>query len=331
MTRLLVISTPICHPRKSGEPCDMKIKNTKIEIIQGDITDLHVDAIVNPAQPSLVMDAGLAGVIKGKAGKIVADEAAEKGPVDVGASVFTNAGQLNANFVIHAVTVDESSKINEHQVRAAVRSALECAQELKVARLALPAIGCGAGGFPFVGSAKIMVQEILKFCRKDDVALTEIIFCLNDQETFEIFDKQVRGYITHIQEELGPGPYVTVDIIIELEEGLVIIERSNPPYGYALPGGFLDRGESLEQAACREAKEETNMDLKNLRQFHTYSDPNRDPRFHTISTVFIAKGEGTPQFGDDAKGLKVVPYAELLIQTYAFDHKSVIQDYLNQR
>ena len=126
-------------------------------------------------------------------------------------------------------------------------------------------------------------------------------------------------------------PYVTVDLIIELPDGIVVIERKNPPHGWALPGGFVDIGETIEHAACREAKEETNLDLKDLRQMHTYSDPKRDPRFHTVSTVFIARGEGRPQSGDDAKNLKVVPYEELLTIDYAFDHKKIMQDYVELR
>ena len=126
-------------------------------------------------------------------------------------------------------------------------------------------------------------------------------------------------------------PFVTVDMIIELPDGMVVIERRNLPYGWALPGGFVDVGESLEDAARREAKEETNLDLKDLRQMHTYSDPKRDPRFHTVSTVFIAKGVGIPRSGDDAKNLKIVPYADLLKIEYAFDHKQVVHDYLNRK
>ena len=124
---------------------------------------------------------------------------------------------------------------------------------------------------------------------------------------------------------------MTVDIIIECIEGIVLIERSNPPYGWALPGGFVDYGESLEKAALREAKEETNLDLVDLRQFHTYSASDRDPRFHTISTVFIAEGQGEPRAGDDAKGVKVVRYEDLLELDYAFDHKEIIEEYLVER
>lgn len=126
-------------------------------------------------------------------------------------------------------------------------------------------------------------------------------------------------------------PFVTVDMIIEVSGGIVIIERLNPPHGWALPGGFVDVGESLEDAARREAKEETNLDLEDLRQMHTYSDPKRDPRFHTVSTVFTARGRGKAQSGDDAKNLKIVPHEELLNIEYAFDHKQVVKDYLSLR
>ncbi|OGX28049.1 MAG: hypothetical protein A2705_04670 [Omnitrophica WOR_2 bacterium RIFCSPHIGHO2_01_FULL_52_10] len=113
--------------------------------------------------------------------------------------------------------------------------------------------------------------------------------------------------------------------------GIVLIERLNPPCGWALPGGFVDYGESLEVAALREAKEETNLDLVDLRQFHTYSAPGRDPRFHTIATVFIAEGQGEPRSGDDAAGLRIVRYEDLLQLDYAFDHKEIIEEYLIEK
>ncbi|MCX5706316.1 MAG: NUDIX hydrolase [Candidatus Omnitrophica bacterium] len=128
--------------------------------------------------------------------------------------------------------------------------------------------------------------------------------------------------------KLGNGPFSTVDAIIELAEGVVIIKRSNPPFGWALPGGFVDYGESLEDAVVREAKEETSLDLTEIKQFHTYSDPQRDPRFHTIGTVFIAKAKGKPVAGDDAAGIKVIKLSEIKNSDFSFDHKKILEDYL---
>src|SRR5512136_755436 len=103
------------------------------------------------------------------------------------------------------------------------------------------------------------------------------------------------------QIEIYQNPIPTVDIIIEIEsKGIILIKRKNPPYGWAIPGGFVDYGESLEEAAIREAEEETNLEVELKRQFHAYSDPNRDPRHHTISTVYIGKGKGKPEAKDDA-------------------------------
>lgn len=90
----------------------------------------------------------------------------------------------------------------------------------------------------------------------------------------------------------------------------------------------MDYGESLEDAVRREAKEETNMELTGIKQFHTYSEPGRDPRFHTIGTVFIAKAKGKPKAGDDAAGLKVVNLSEIENIDFAFDHKKIIEDYI---
>ncbi len=126
--------------------------------------------------------------------------------------------------------------------------------------------------------------------------------------------------------EIYVNPIPTVDIIIEYQDGIVLIERKNFPYGWAIPGGFVDYGESLEQAAIREAKEETNLDVDLICQLHTYSDPNRDPRQHTISTVFIAKGKGKLQGKDDAINAKVYT-KENLPQNIAFDHKKILNDY----
>ena len=125
-------------------------------------------------------------------------------------------------------------------------------------------------------------------------------------------------------------PLVTVDIIIEINDKIVLIQRANPPYGWALPGGFVDYGESLESSAIREAKEETSLEVALQEQFHTYSDPDRDPRHHTVTTVFIGKGTGTPKPADDAKRVGVFTRNHLP-EPIVFDHRKIIGDYFRYR
>jgi ADP-ribose pyrophosphatase YjhB (NUDIX family) len=126
------------------------------------------------------------------------------------------------------------------------------------------------------------------------------------------------------------NPIPTVDVIIEFDGGVVLIERKNPPYGWALPGGFVDVGETIEHAAVREAKEETSLDVEELRQFHVYSDPQRDPRHHTISTVFTATGKGKPFAADDAVDIGIFN-KEDLPHPIVFDHGEILQDYFTSR
>ena len=122
------------------------------------------------------------------------------------------------------------------------------------------------------------------------------------------------------------NPLLTVDIIIECGDGIVLIERRNPPSGWALPGGFVDYGESLEAAAVREAAEETSLAVRLVEQMHTYSDPGRDPRHHTVSTVFIARADGVPRGADDALKARIFK-AENLPAPIVFDHTAILKDY----
>jgi len=125
------------------------------------------------------------------------------------------------------------------------------------------------------------------------------------------------------------NPIPTVDIIIEMSEGIILVKRKNPPYGWAIPGGYIDYRESAEDAAIREAKEETGLDVKDLTQFHTYSNPDRDPRHHTISVVFTAKAHGTPRANDDAADISIFTKDNMPKQI-AFDHRKILEDYFNK-
>ena len=122
------------------------------------------------------------------------------------------------------------------------------------------------------------------------------------------------------------NPLPTVDIIIEYNRGVVLIKRKNPPYGWAIPGGFVDYNESLEAAALREAKEETSLDIFNLKQFHAYSVWERDPRGHTITNVFTAIGRGELFAASDAENAQVFS-RENLPERIAFDHSKILDDY----
>lgn len=124
------------------------------------------------------------------------------------------------------------------------------------------------------------------------------------------------------------NPFLTVDAIIEIDNGIILIKRKNPPPGWAIPGGFVDYGETLEDAVVREAKEETSLDINLVRQFHTYSNPQRDPRHHTVSTIFIATASGKPVAADDALEVKIFT-RENLPEEIAFDHRKILEDYFS--
>lgn len=130
------------------------------------------------------------------------------------------------------------------------------------------------------------------------------------------------------------NPVPTVDLIVELiqrpHRPILLIERLNPPHGWALPGGFVDYGESVETAAQREAKEETGLEVQLIEQFQVYSDPRRDARLHTISIVFIATATGDPEAGDDARNLGI--FAQWQMPTsLCFDHDRILRDYWHYR
>ena len=125
-------------------------------------------------------------------------------------------------------------------------------------------------------------------------------------------------------------PLLAADILIELidlpEHPFVLIERANPPYGWAVPGGFVDVGETVETAAVREAKEEVCLDVKLIALLGLYSNPERDPRNHTVTAVYVAQAHGMPVAADDAKHCAVFTFINLP-DLLAFDHAMVLEDY----
>jgi ADP-ribose pyrophosphatase YjhB (NUDIX family) len=218
----------------------------------------------------------------------------------------------------------------ENRLRAACASGLVEAVVRRLETIALPAVGVSHGMSPVI-SAKILVQEAIRVARTGGTNLRRIFLCCPDEKAFRSFEKTVRGYLKHFLDVLIWGPSVTVDAIIAAQGGIVLVERSNPPLGFALPGGFVDYGESLEDAVRREAREETGLELLDLEQFHTYSDPSRDPRFHTITTVFSARAEGEPKAGDDAAAVRVVPVGGIGRLSFAFDHGQVLEEWAKAR
>jgi 8-oxo-dGTP diphosphatase len=126
------------------------------------------------------------------------------------------------------------------------------------------------------------------------------------------------------------GPRATVDVIVEVDGGIALIRRRNPPPGWAIPGGFIDYGERAEDAARREMREELGVDVDLVVLLGVYSDPARDPRGHTISTVYVGRASGTPHAGDDAADVAVFR-RETLPAPLAFDHARILEDYFRFR
>jgi ADP-ribose pyrophosphatase YjhB (NUDIX family)/O-acetyl-ADP-ribose deacetylase (regulator of RNase III) len=309
----------------------MKIRDTEIIITHGDITETVADAIVSVTNTHLHVAEGTASLIKRKAGKAMDAEFAKINPPKMGEVFLTPGGGLKAKKVIHAVILRLDNTTGEEFIRKASRNVLLCAQQNKFSSIAFPALGCEMGEFSYEAASRIIAQEILRFFSEvKETTLKKISFVLYSDEVVEIFNKNVLGYLAHMIEKASKGPFVTVDAIIEFGEGIVLVERTNPPLGWALPGGFVDNNETIEAAVAREVKEETNLDFIEYKQFHTYSDPTRDPRFHTISTVFCGKGQGELKADSDAKDVKVYKINEFPSQI-AFDHRQIIAEYLRMK
>ena len=307
----------------------MIIKNTELEVIKGDIAELDVEAIVNAANNQLQMGGGVAGAISKKGGLSIQEEADQIGPIEVGKAAITTAGNLKAKYVIHAATMALDFKTDQEIIRRATRSALEITKEKDIKSLAFCALGCGVGKFPIDKAARIMLEEVIHYAQWNH-NLKKVYFVLYTDEIFKVFSDIVTERFVRTMEKMTNNPIPTVDIIIDNGEGIVLIERKNPPFGWALPGGFCELGESVETGAFREAEEETGLKVEDLKQFHVYSDPKRDPRFHTISVVFTATTNKEPKADSDAKDAKFF-LKDNLPKEIVFDHKQIIEDYFRKK
>ncbi|MFH1783457.1 MAG: macro domain-containing protein [bacterium] len=308
---------------------ELRIRGTTVEVAKGDLTKQETDAIVNAANNQLLMGGGVAGAIKRKGGDSIQEECNKLAPIEVGEAAITGAGNLSTKYVIHAATMGMDFETDENRIRESTASALNIAEVKGLTSIAFPALGCGVGGFALDEAAKVMLEAVMKHLRKPST-LKIIRFVLIDDNTTNIFETALYEHYDYIKKNMYKNPVSTVDIIISFKGGVVLVKRLNPPYGWAIPGGFVEYGETLEHTAQREAKEETNLDLTKIEQFHTYSDPARDPRQHTISTVFTAKGEGTLKAGSDAGEAEVFD-EDALPDNIAFDHRSILEDYFTEK
>ncbi|MCK4428050.1 MAG: macro domain-containing protein, partial [candidate division Zixibacteria bacterium] len=145
---------------------EKNISGVKIKVVQGDITEIEVDAIVNAANNHLWMDAGVAGAIKRRGGKEIEDEAMKKGPIPVGEAVVTSAGGLKAKYVIHAAVMGQDLVTKEEYIKNATQNSLKRAEELEIESIAFPAFGTGVGGFPTDECARIMLDQVKDFSRE---------------------------------------------------------------------------------------------------------------------------------------------------------------------
>ena len=158
----------------------------KIRVLQGDITEVEADAIVNAANNHLWMGAGVAGAIKRKGGKEIEDEAMKQAPIPIGEAVVTSAGKLKTKYVIHAAVMGQDLISSEDYIRVATLNSLKMAEKLKIESIAFPAFGTGVGGFPVDSCARIMIDQVKDFS-KNTKFLKEVLFVLFDKKSYDIW------------------------------------------------------------------------------------------------------------------------------------------------
>jgi O-acetyl-ADP-ribose deacetylase len=171
----------------------LKLKQASVLVERGDITDWEVDAIVNAANSTLAMGAGVAGAIKRKGGVIVEEDAMRQGPIEVGEAVLTTAGNLAATHVIHAVALGPDLKADATKIGAATKSALQLAEKHRITSIAFPALGTGVGGFPPTRAAEAMVTTVLDHLRRGTSSLKRVVFVLYQDDAYKAFTDALKN------------------------------------------------------------------------------------------------------------------------------------------
>ncbi len=217
----------------------------------------------------------------------------------------------------------------EKDIRRVLQSGFQTVENKGYKRIGIEVDRFLISGFSLTDVAKIFSEEIMKVSYPVS-GLESVIFLFCNQRDIKKFKETFNSHQGYILRKISRIPIPTVDAIIPISGSkILLIRRKNPPFGWALPGGFLEYNESLEDCVRREVEEETGLKVKELMQFHTYSKPGRDPRFHTVSTVFVVKTEGTPQAGSDARDFGIFPLDALPPKNnFAFDHWQIINDWI---
>jgi O-acetyl-ADP-ribose deacetylase (regulator of RNase III) len=181
---------------------EAEINGILIKLVQGDITDLAVDAIVNAANSQLILGGGVAGAIRRKGGPSIQQECLEIGWCDVGEAVITGAGTLPARHVIHAVGPRLGEGNEPGKLASATRASLTLAEERGLSSIALPAISTGIFGFPLEACAQVMLRVVIDYTFEELDHLKEITFCLYEERAFGIFVKEFQQQLAELEDEL---------------------------------------------------------------------------------------------------------------------------------
>ncbi len=175
---------------------EREYKETTVTVIQGDITQVEVDAIVNAANSHLIMGGGVAGAILRAGGRTIQEEAYMKAPVAIGKAAATKAGRLKAEYVIHAPTMEEPAMLTDKvRVGLATKGALECARELSIVSIAFPGMGTGVGGLDVKEAAEVMVKEIKRHIELSTTSLKKVVLVGFNSDLTRAFADEVKKTI----------------------------------------------------------------------------------------------------------------------------------------